>query len=146
MRQNGFKREKEKKSKYLFKILTILLLISLISFLGYHFFLALNITNEKLKILDIAQQDVADLRIQNLELVLEKSEIVSLDYLEQEARDKLRYSGEGEVLFVIPEDLLESEWVENELNAAKGNPKVGEEKKTEEIFQIWLDFLFLSGV
>jgi cell division protein FtsB len=47
------------------------------------------------RILEIAQEDVEELRMKNLELVLEKSEIVSMEYIEKEARDKLRYSGEG---------------------------------------------------
>jgi cell division protein FtsB len=128
------------------KIATIFLMLSFIAFIGYHLFLAVNIANEKLHILEIAQEDVGKLRIQNLELVLEKGEVVSMEYIEKEARDKLRYSSEDEVLFVIPEDLLNSEWIEQELDTAKGSPAGDEERTPEEIFQIWLNFLFSSGV
>lgn len=121
-------------------------MLSFTAFMAYHLFLAVNIANEKLQILQVAQKDVAELRIRNLQLVLEKGEVVSMEYIEKEARDKLRYSAEGEVLFVIPEDLVNSEWIEQELELAKGRSKQDEEKSPEEIFQIWIDFLFSNGV
>ncbi len=124
------------------KIFTIFLMISFVSFISYHLFLTIQIANEKLQILEIAEEDVAELRIQNLELVLEKSEIVSMEYIEKEARDKLRYSGEGEVLFVIPEESLESDALREKLREAKGYSKHEEEKSPEEIFEIWIRFLF----
>lgn len=124
------------------KIFSVFLMLTFISFIGYHLFLAVNIANEKLHILEVAHKDVEELRIRNLELVLEKMEIVSMEYIEKEARDKLRYSKEGETLFVIPEELLSSEWVQKEYEVAKGPTDGVEEKTPEEIFQIWLNFLF----
>ena len=146
MKRDKWEGEKIKERKKIFKILGIFSMLAFVVFVGYHLFLTLNLTNEKLRILEIAQEDIAQLRIQNLELVLEKGEIVSIEYIEKEARDKLRYSQEDEVLFVIPEELLESEWIEQELEAAKGLQKKEEEKDTEEIIKIWLDFLFVNGV
>ncbi len=146
MRERAFNRRKEKEKNPFLKVLAIFFMISFTAFLAYHVFLALNIRDEKLTILKVAEQDVENLRIQNLELVLEKAEIVSVDYIEKEARDKLRYSAEGEVLFVIPEELLESDWVEEELALAKGATGSQEEKNTQEIIKVWFDFLFVNGV
>ena len=146
MFQKNGRRRKFKEKTNLKKMLFIFLMLSFIAFMAYHLFLAINIANEKLQILEIAQRDVAELRIRNLELVLEKGEVVSMEYIEKEARDKLRYSGEDEVLFVIPEDLINSEWVEQELALAKGSPTQDDDKSPEEIFQIWMDFLFSEGV
>ncbi len=143
--KNG-RRRKIKEKTNLKKILLVFLMLSFIAFMAYHLFLAINIANEKLQILKVAQTDVAELRIRNLELVLEKGEVVSMEYIEKEARDKLRYSGEEETLFVIPEELLNSEWIEQELELAKGSSTQDEEKGPEEIFQIWMNFLFSSGV
>lgn len=144
MVEKNWRRKKIKGNKNFIKILSILAMLSFMTFIGYHIFLAINITNEKLKILEIAQEDVAELRIQNLELVLQKSEIVSMDYIEKEARDKLRYSKEDETLFVIPQELLESEWVENQLNSAMDFSKDEDEKTPEQILDIWVKFLFSS--
>lgn len=144
-KKNG-RRRKIKERANLKKISLIFLMLSFTAFMAYHLFLAVNIANEKLQILQVAQKDVAELRIRNLQLVLEKGEVVSMEYIEKEARDKLRYSAEGEVLFVIPEDLVNSEWIEQELELAKGRSKQDEEKSPEEIFQIWIDFLFSNGV
>ena len=146
MKRDKWEGKKIKEKKKFFKIFGIFLMVASVVFIGYHFFLTLNLTNEKLRILEIAQEDVAQLRIENLELVLEKTEIVSMDYIEKEARDKLRYSQEGEVLFVISDELLESEWIEQELEIVKGLQKKEEEKDAEEIIKIWLDFLFVNGV
>ncbi len=146
MRRDEWEKAKNERKKKLVKLTAIFLMLLSVVFISFHLFLALNIANEKLKILEVAQEDVANLRLQNLELVLEKSEIVSMGYIEKEARDKLKYSGEGEVLFVILDELLESEWVENELNLAKGLQIKEEERNAKEIFEIWSDFLFFEGV
>ena len=146
MKRDKWEGKKIKERKNFLKILGIFLMFASVVFIGYHFFLTLNLTNEKLRIMEVAQEDVAQLRIENLELVLEKSEIVSMDYIEKEARDKLRYSQEDEVLFVIPDELLESEWIEQELEDAKGFQRKEESKDPEEIIKIWLEFLFVNGV
>lgn len=142
MKRNNTKGKNIERNANIKKIFTIFLMMSFISFISYHLFLTIQIANEKLQILEIAEEDVAELRIQNLELVLEKSEIVSMEYIEKEARDKLRYSKEGEVLFVIPDELLNSTWLTEELKTAKGDSKHKEEKTPEEIFEIWIRFLF----
>lgn len=146
MLKKNWKRRKSKEKITFQKILSISLMLFFVAFMSYHLFLAVNIASERLQVLEIAQTDVEELRIRNLELILEKSEVVSDEYIEKEARDKLRYSAEDEILFVIPEDVLNSEWLSQELDKAKGLSEKDEDKTPEEIFQIWLDFLFLNNV
>ncbi len=146
MNTNHWRKNRRVQKPKLFKVLGIFAMLAFVAFISYHLFLAVNIANEKLQILEVAQKDVAELRIQNLDLVLEKRDIVSMEYIEKEARDKLRYSREEEVLFVIPKSLLESEWVEQKLNEASGFEDDFEEKKPDEIFEIWKNFLIFEGV
>jgi len=146
MLKKNWKRRKSREKITFQKILSISLMLFFVAFMSYHLFLAVNIASERLQVLEIAQTDVEELRIRNLELILEKSEVVSDEYIEKEARDKLRYSAEDEILFVIPEDVLNSEWLSQELDKAKGLSEKDEDKTPEEIFQIWLDFLFLNNV
>ncbi len=146
MKVSNFYRVKKQKENKLLKIAIIFAMLGLIAFLSYNLFRSLDITSEKLRILEIAQEDVGQLRMENLKLVLEKSEIVSIEYIEKEARDKLRFSKDDEVLFVIPDELLESPLIEEELALARGSSIDDGEKDTQEIFNIWLDFLFVSGI
>ena len=146
MLRKNTKRTRIKDRKNTKQIFLIFLMLSFAAFMSYHVFLAVNIASEKMQILEIAQEDVAELRMQNLELVLEKSEVVSMEYIEKEARDKLRYAQDGEVLFLIQEDLLNSEEVREELVVAKGVKSDYEDRTPEEIFQIWMDFLFSPSV
>jgi cell division protein FtsB len=146
MKINGWNQRKIQKENRFLKTMIVFALVLSIVFLSYHFFRTLNITNEKLKILEIAQEDVAQLRMENLKLVLEKSEIVSIDYIEKEARDKLRYSKDDEILFVIPDELLESSFIQEELALARGFLNEEEDMDTQEVFQVWFDFLFVSGI
>ncbi len=139
------RRKKNKVQNSLKKPIIILLMLSFISFMSYHIFLSIQIADEKLRVLEIAKEDVAELRLRNLELVLEKTEIVSAEYLEKEARDKLRYGADDEKLFLIAEGMLESNWVEDELKKAKGEIfQEKPEKSPEEVFDIWVEFLFKS--
>jgi hypothetical protein len=62
---------------------------------------------QKLSLLKQAEQEVTDLRLDNLELSLQLEEAGTRDNLEKEARDRLNYGEEGEVLFVIDEELVE---------------------------------------
>jgi hypothetical protein len=62
---------------------------------------------QKLSLLKQAEQEVTDLRLDNLELSLQLEEAGTIDNLEKEARDRLNYGEEGEVLFVIDEELVE---------------------------------------
>jgi cell division protein FtsB len=146
MKREVLNKNRIKKKNVSLRIVGLILMLAFISFFTYHLILSVDVANNKLKWVEIAQEEVNELRLENLKLILEKSEIVSIDYLEKEARDRLRYSGEGEVLFVIPAEVLNSEQIEEELRLAKGLPKKVEYTDTKEILDVWIDFLFVSGV
>jgi cell division protein FtsB len=92
---------------------------------------------QKISLLKQAEQEVRELRLENLELSLEVDDAGSLENLEKEARDRLNYGDEGEIAFVIDDELIEvgKERVEKILN-----PK--EEIEDIDIFAQWADFLF----
>lgn len=73
---------------------------------------SIRLTIEKLAILDQAEEDVQTLRLKNLS-ILEQSELVKTDFfVELQGRDKLHLSQNNEIVVIIPEELLNS----NELN------------------------------
>ena len=120
-----------------------------IALLGVSFFLLYNvgksiyITNEKMKILTSAEKEVNDLRLQNLSLILEKNNVNSDTYIEMQARDRLNLSKEGDILFVIPDSVLENTKIVGQ--DAQGNSSVlgANDKKTK--ISVWTDF-FIQGI
>jgi hypothetical protein len=62
---------------------------------------------QKISLLRQAEQEVESLRLENLELSLKIEEASSIENLEKESRDKLNYGKEGEVVFVIEDELIE---------------------------------------
>jgi cell division protein FtsB len=62
---------------------------------------------QKISLLKQAEQEVESLRLENLELSLKIEEAGSIENLEKEARDRLNYGQEGDVVFVIEEQLIE---------------------------------------
>jgi cell division protein FtsB len=54
-------------------------------------------------LLDQAEGEVNDLRIENLELVGEKEKMIDDSYVESEARNRITYVKKGEVVVVLPE-------------------------------------------
>lgn len=62
---------------------------------------------QKISLLKQAEQEVQDLRLENLELSLRIEEAGSIDSLEKEARDRLNYGDEDEIAFVIDEELIQ---------------------------------------
>jgi cell division protein FtsB len=91
---------------------------------------------QKLSLLKQAEQEVTDLRLDNLELSLQLEEAGTIDNLEKEARDRLNYGEEGEVLFVIDEELVEvgKRRVEEILN-----PK--QETEDVKVLAQWVEFI-----
>ena len=75
--------------------------------LFYNIVKSIIITTEKLEILNQAETEVADLRLSNLELILLEEYMTSDEYLETEARNRLNLGKEGEVSFVISDEMLE---------------------------------------
>jgi hypothetical protein len=62
---------------------------------------------QKLSLLKQAEREVEELRIENLKLSLQVEEAGSIENLEREARDRLNYGQENEIVFVIDEQLID---------------------------------------
>jgi cell division protein FtsB len=94
---------------------------------------------QKISLLKQAEREVSELRIDNLELSLQREEAGSITNLEKEARDRLNYGKEDEVVFVIDEELLElgQERVQAILNPVEDNSDIDTLKE-------WTDFI-LNG-
>lgn len=54
-------------------------------------------------LLDQAHDEVAELRLKNLELLEKKEGVLDDSYVEQEARDRISYVRDGEKIVVLPE-------------------------------------------
>jgi cell division protein FtsB len=62
---------------------------------------------QKISLLKQAEYEVEELRIKNLELSLQIEDASNDEHLEKEARDRLNYGQENEIVFVINDELVE---------------------------------------
>ncbi len=117
-----------------------ILFLGLSVILLYNVVKSIVITSEKLEILNHAEKEVGDLRLDNLELLTLSEYMKSDEYLETEARNRLNLSGKGETVFVIPDEILKKgiSDVEEILKRDEGNENI-------ENIEIWKDF-FLNGI
>jgi cell division protein FtsB len=110
-------------------VLSVLLLLSV--------YRSLRHTIDRVNLLKQAENEVSMLRLENLRLSLRIVDSSSEEYLEKEARNKLNYSKENEIMFVIPEDLIE--------DAKERLDLIYEEKEEtisrEEVFAKWVEFV-----
>lgn len=111
-------------------------MIGLSVFLLYNVYRSTLITKEKTEISKQAKEQVNELRVENLELALKLQSMETDEFLEVQARDRLNFSGKDELVFVIPESLLE---VGREGVDAFLNPPVEEAK--EPTYIVWYEFL-----
>ncbi len=84
-----------------------LVLLGISIFILYSVYNSVKITVQKVDIHSQAQREVAELRLQNLYLSLSMKEMSTDRYLEKEARDRLNFGANEEIVFVIPENALE---------------------------------------
>jgi len=75
-------------------------------FLLYNVTHSIDITVQKVDILKNARLEVEKLRVTNLTLATQLQNMQSPEYIEVEARDRLNFSGNKDLVFVIPEGLL----------------------------------------
>jgi cell division protein FtsB len=120
-------------------ITRVLLLVISVSLL-YNVVHSISITIQKLDILQRARLEVDNLRLKNLELALLLDSIQGTEYLEIQARDRLKLAGEEEYIFIIPGGVLEE--VESELTNLLEQEQ---EKRDKEVYEVWRDFL-VKGV
>lgn len=104
----------------------------------YSVYKSVSITIQKLEILNRAENEVEDLRLENLDLSVEMMDMSTNEYLEKEARDRLNLNGKKEIMFVFKNNSL----------------KIAEEKVDEILSQkeedfdnggnvlAWKDFIF----
>jgi cell division protein FtsB len=137
--RNPTKRASPSRSIFNNVVTKIVLLITSI-FLIYNVGHSISITVQKLNILQRARAEVDTLRLKNLELALLLDNIQGVEYLEIQARNRLKLSGEGEYIFIIPEEVLEG--VDSDLSNLLGLREAKEERRVHEI---WKDFL-VKGV
>jgi len=83
-----------------------LFLIGISAFILWSVYNSVNITFQKLDILKRAEREVEDLRIQNLYLSISMKDMSTDKYLEREARNRLNFGNTGEIVFVIPENVM----------------------------------------
>lgn len=137
----GDRRKKGSVSNSFFNnIVTRVLLLVISASLLYNVVHSVSITIQKLDILQRAKLEVDNLRLKNLELALLLDSIQGIEYLEIQARDRLKLAGEDEYIFIIPEGVLEG--VESELANLLEQKQ---EKEDKEVYEIWRDFL-VKGV
>jgi len=104
-------------------------------FLLYNVFHSVDITVQKVNILKNAREEVETLRVTNLELATQLQSMQNPEYIEVEARDRLNFSGTNDVVFVIPDSLLDSA---GERLSMILDERVEESKSNMEV---WLDLL-----
>ncbi|KUK76305.1 MAG: transmembrane(s)protein [candidate division WS6 bacterium 34_10] len=92
--------------------------------------------SQKISLLRQAEQEVRELRIENLELSLRIENAGSIESLEKEARDRLNYGKENEIVFVIDDDLIE---VGKEKVQAILYPE--EDVAEVNVLEEWVDFI-----
>lgn len=117
-------------------------MLALSLFLMYNIVKSIQITTLKLEILKQAEQEVDQLRIENVDLILQKGTFQSDDYIETEARNRLNYSKNGEILFVIPDSTIKVAQEELDRILSGQEDSVVEPRS---VWEQWYDF-FLLGV
>ena len=103
MKNNRVKAQKRGPIRYI----TLLTALFMSGFLLFQIWRSYTLTFQKLEILDQAKEEVEQLRLRNVELVLMSEKVVTEAYIESQARDRLNYAKDGELLYIIPEELLE---------------------------------------
>jgi len=105
-------------------------------FMFYNVLHSIKITSQKLDILEQAEREVNELRVRNLKLSIQLDEMKETSYLEVEARDRLNFSGEGEIVFVIPDSLLEKS--KDNLELILNDNVVNDFESTWEAWKEWM--------
>ncbi len=112
-----------------------LIFVGISIFLLYNVLHSVDITIQKVNILKNAREEVESLRVTNLELATQLQSMQNPEYIEVEARDRLNFSGTNDVVFVIPDSLLETA---SERLSMIWDENVVQEKSN---FEAWVDLL-----
>jgi cell division protein FtsB len=140
-KKEGIQQSRKKSSPSIFNnAITRVLFLGVSIFLLYNVAHSIDITIQKLNILQRARREVDELRLKNLELALLIEDIQGLEYLEIQARDRLNFAGEKEYVFVIPDATLAQ--ADENLDRLLGN---NQEQPQDGGYEVWVDF-FLNGI
>jgi cell division protein FtsB len=142
-RSNGIPRREVKKAiaPALFSNFFVKVGFILISaFLLYNVTHSIDITVQKVDILKNARLEVEKLRVTNLTLATQLQNMQSPEYIEVEARDRLNFSGNKDLVFVIPESLLST--AKERLDGILNEKPIASEKS---VLQQWGELL-IQGV
>lgn len=140
-----FRKEREKSrgentdiAPFLNSLAMKLILLGISIFILSSIYNSVKITVQKVDIYSQAQREVAELRLQNLYLSLSMKEMSTDRYLEKEARDRLNFGANEEIVFVIPENALDG--VTNEVAKITGE---GEPSPLSGEFTLskWIEFV-----
>lgn len=107
----------------------------------YSVFNSVIITIKKVDILKDAEKEVNSLRLENLNLSIGIKDMSTDQYLEKEARDRLNFGGKGEVVFVIPDNMIEL--AKKEVDSIV-SPKVQPVYDSGSNIDKWLQFIALG--
>ncbi len=111
IKYNGRPKRVKEKENFVSKLLNsgvgkiVLLGISVLMLLSVY--RSITQMGQKISLLKQAEYEVEELRVENLELSLHFEDANDIEYLEKEARDRLNYGKENEIVFVIKEEQLE---------------------------------------
>lgn len=126
------------------KFLTTILFLSLsVYFLG-QMVRSIDLTRQKLEIFEKAKEEVDDLRLKNIQLIMTAERVITEEYTEEEARNRLNYAKDGEILFIIPDELMNSEELNNYIKRSSYG-YIDESTLNQDNIELWLTF-FKEGV
>lgn len=111
-------------------------------FILFSVYNSVNITFQKLDILNKAEKEVENLRIENLYLSTSMKDMSTDKYLEKEARNRLNFSGANEIAFVIPDNVMEQAKIDVNRILESNEEEVLNGKFT---LSSWVDFI-MTGI
>lgn len=125
-----------------FKSVAIITAFVLGSYLLLQMGRSILITSQKVDIFNLARTEVQELRVKNIELILLSERVTSEEYIEESARNRLNYAKDGETLFIIPEELLEDEALDEYV--ASFHPeaiKLKEAEMSKKPYEVWWELI-----
>lgn len=111
-------------------------------FLFYNIGRSVYLAGQKLEILDRAEQEVVSLRLENIDLIMQKNEVTNPEFVEKEVRNRLNYAKENEIQLVIPNGMYKR-YEQNEVLGV--STEQSNEASFETQAKLWIEF-FAEGI
>lgn len=125
--------------------------VGLSGMMVYNIVNSINTAYQRNQLLNQAENEVEELRMQNLELQEQLDYVSSAEYVEQEARNQLQYAKDGEIMVLLPDNLSADQNDESGAKRETDNDNtetVSEESSDQtnnDLWQRWLSVL-VEGV